>query len=357
MKTETQDSSVQRPNDTSADTTITAQLQVLERILELIPHSVFWKDKNSVYLGCNARFLRDANAKEKSDVVGKTDFDMPWGKTEAASYRAYDQKLMAEKRSILNLEETQVQSDGSVNYLVTSKVPILDPAGEVVGILGIYMDITELKTARAALQDQTEKAHSYSKMAALGQMAAGIAHEINSPLAAISGTAELAMVQLEAGDCQSVSVGEALNTIVVTTDRIAKIIKSLKALARNESGGEMENRDLRVVVQEAVEIAQDRLHRNSVRLDLVGMDSAAEVFCRETEIGQVLINMLNNSCDAVSKLQDRWVRLRVEQDDDFVHVSCTDSGGGIPTDVTERMFRTYFTTKSKSGGMGIGLSI
>lgn len=338
------------------NSTLTTQLQVLEQILELIPHSVFWKDVNSVYLGCNARFLRDAGLTSKTQVIGKTDFDMPWGKAEAESYRAYDHSLMTKRKSILNLEETQVQADGSIAQVVTSKVPIIDPTGEVVGILGIYMDITEIKTAREALAAQSDKIHSYSKMAALGKMAAGIAHEINTPLAAISASAELASFQLETLEIQDATISEALATIVTTTDHIAKIIRSLKAIAKNEAGEPMTRHEFGPILRRSLELCQERIRRCGIRLS-VSETSSLEILCRETEVSQVLINMLNNACDAIAGSKEGWIRVDVTSDSEALHIAFTDSGLGIPKHIVERMFDNFYTTKANSGGTGIGLSI
>jgi PAS domain S-box-containing protein len=126
--------------------------QMLSNILENFPGVVFWKDKNSVYLGCNKNFSRGAGLANPLEIVAKTDLDLPWAKTEAEIYRSYDQQVMKGGKPILNIIETQLQSDGRVIWLDTSKVPLLDKDGNVIGILGTSHDITRQKQDEAAIR-------------------------------------------------------------------------------------------------------------------------------------------------------------------------------------------------------------
>lgn len=341
----------------ASNSEIIAQLQVLEQILELIPHSVFWKDTNSVYLGCNARFLRDANKQSKSEVIGKTDFDMPWGQAEAESYRAFDRELMSKRKSILNLEETQVQADGSVTQLVTSKVPIVNPHGEVVGILGIYMDITELKNAREALSRQAERAHAYSRMAALGQLASGIAHEINTPLAAISASAELALAHLETIEATDVTITEAFSTIVSTSDKIAQIIKTLKSVTAGDLEDRLSLQTLQTLVVNAADICGDRIRRSNIELKIENDEVKTQVFCRAPELSQALLNVLHHACDSVEQMGERWIRVEVKTEGQLVQLRCTDSSPKVDEAVRQAMFENLYSVKNCESGLSLNLSV
>lgn len=120
---------------------------VLQAIIESLPVSVFWKDRRLRYLGCNTRFARDAGLHSPARLIGKSDTEMPW-KDQAASYQADDQRVMKSGRSQLGYEEAQTRPDGSTVWLRTSKVPLRAGNGDVVGILGIYEEITALKQAQ-----------------------------------------------------------------------------------------------------------------------------------------------------------------------------------------------------------------
>lgn len=127
--------------------------QFLQTVLDTFPLSIFWKDRSSVFLGCNRKFLKDANLSSVSEVLGKTDYDMPWGNTEADLYRADDRLIMETGVARQGIVETLVKADGTQIWVETSKLPINDLSGSVIGVLGSYQDITERKQAEAALRE------------------------------------------------------------------------------------------------------------------------------------------------------------------------------------------------------------
>jgi len=138
--------------------------QILGNILENFPGVVFWKDVNSVYLGCNKNFAKAAGLKNPLEIVGKTDYDLPWAKTEAEAYLADDKYVMETIKPKLNIVETQLQYGGHIAWFNTSKIPLFDPDNKVIGVLGVSNDITELKRteeelkeARDHLEDQVKK--------------------------------------------------------------------------------------------------------------------------------------------------------------------------------------------------------
>lgn len=128
--------------------------QFLQTVLDTVPLRVFWKDRESRYLGANARFLADAALASEADILGKNDFDMPWGATEAEVYRADDRSVMASGVAKLGVIETLHQQDGTKIWLETNRLPLRDLAGDVIGVLGTYQDITDRRNAEIALGRQ-----------------------------------------------------------------------------------------------------------------------------------------------------------------------------------------------------------
>ncbi|MFO7445212.1 MAG: PAS domain-containing protein [Ignavibacteriaceae bacterium] len=127
--------------------------QMLQLILDTIPQRVFWKDKNLNYLGCNKEFAKDAGANSPEEMIGKSDYDYGW-KNEAELYRNDDKKVMESNTPKINFEEAQTRPDKTVGWLKTSKVPLRDKDGNVIGILGTYEDITESKKSQEILQHE-----------------------------------------------------------------------------------------------------------------------------------------------------------------------------------------------------------
>jgi len=139
-----------------AENALRESKQVLEGIINSIPTRVFWKDKNLVFLGCNAIFAKDAGFTDPEEIIGKNDYQMVW-RNEADLYREDDRQVIESGSAKLLIEEQQTTPEGKTITLLTNKIPLLNPQGEISGILGTYIDITERKEAEEALKNSEEK--------------------------------------------------------------------------------------------------------------------------------------------------------------------------------------------------------
>ncbi len=139
----------------------TAELQerkrFLQTVLDAFPLSVFWKDSNSVYLGCNQRFLQDAGLQFSHEVIGKTDYELVWGETDAEAYRSDDQAVMASQTAKLDIIEPLLQANGQRIWIETNKIPLRNAEGEVFGVLGTYHDITARQEAEERLRQLSDR--------------------------------------------------------------------------------------------------------------------------------------------------------------------------------------------------------
>lgn len=129
---------------------------MLQTIIDSLPSAVFWKDRDLVYQGCNLTFAGFAGVGSPLEIVGKSDYDMPWAGTEADSYRAYDRKIMDSGEPELHIIETQLQADGRHTWAETNKIPLRDKDGTVIGVLGTYEDITARKQTERELQENRQ---------------------------------------------------------------------------------------------------------------------------------------------------------------------------------------------------------
>ena len=133
-----------------AEAALRASQRFTESIIDTIPMRVFWKDRDLVYLGCNQTFARDAGFRDPKDLVGKDDFQMSW-RQQAELYRSDDRQVLQSGRPKLFIEEPQTTPDGKTLTLLTSKIPLRNAEGEITGVLGMYMDVTERKQAEEKL--------------------------------------------------------------------------------------------------------------------------------------------------------------------------------------------------------------
>lgn len=142
-----------------ADEALGASREMLRLVLTNIPQFIFWKDINSVYLGCNDNFARFTGVGTPEGIIGKTDYDLAWTKEQADSYGEWDRRVMASDKPEYHIAETATTSEGTI-IVDTNKVPLHDAEGRVVGILGTYEDITERRQSEQALQEAEAKYRS-----------------------------------------------------------------------------------------------------------------------------------------------------------------------------------------------------
>jgi PAS domain S-box-containing protein len=238
---------------------------------------------------------------------------------------------------------------GSYRWCLMNSSHVRDEAGETVYFVAIFQDITETKNLQATLINA-------SKMTALGEMASGIAHEINNPLGIIRGkTLQLAR-KLKKGSIDLEHFKIEFEKIEETSIRIAKIIQGLRSFSRNAQNDPMKKVSISEIVQDTIELCGERFEDFGIDLQVkCNPEMTAE--CRGSQISQVLMNLLGNAHDAVTGLQDKWVRLEASADGQFIELSVTDSGPGIPTDTLDKMMQPFFSTKEVGKGTGLGLSI
>lgn len=247
--------------------------------------------------------------------------------------------------------------NGSQLIIRVAIMPVHNAAGIVEGGIAMMTDLTEELRAQRELELERASAIQNARMAAIGEMAGGIAHEINNPLAIIGGQATFLKMEIEkGGEVHPAMAAEALNKIESVVYRISKIIKGLRTFSRRSEDEPKTKREVSTLVRETLEFCQERFRNHGVRLELV-MGAEVAIECQSVQISQVLLNLLNNAFDAVSGMPDPWVKLEVVQLVDTVRIGVSDNGHGIPTELREKIMEPFFTLKPVGQGTGLGLSI
>lgn len=223
--------------------------------------------------------------------------------------------------------------------------------------IAFVTDISARKKAESQLKEQQLLMAASAKMAALGEMAAGIGHEINNPLASIQANAEDLKDMVQTGRASSNHIVERLARIEKTCERIAKIIEGLRLFAREEKSGVLHNSRVSELVAETIELCGERFRQHGIDLRIPTISPDLKVQCRPEQISQVLLNLLMNAYDAVMDLAEKWVELTVTAEQGQVVMRVRDSGVGVPKDIQSQIMQPFFTTKEPGKGMGLGLSI
>jgi signal transduction histidine kinase len=223
-------------------------------------------------------------------------------------------------------------------------------------IIMVSIPINELVKARKELRDKEALAQYSSKLISIGQMAASVAHEVNNPLAIISGSAGIIndLVDEEKIDRKNLEVFS--EKIVQTSDRISQIVRSLRSLSRGGEQDPFQPLSVRKVIDSCLDLANVNLKNQGVRIELPMKKKDFTIMGREVQLGQVLLNLLSNALDAVKTLPEKWVKLDYGHSDGHVWIEVIDAGTGIPPEIAKRLMEPFFTTK-KQEGTGLGLSI
>ena len=205
-----------------------------------------------------------------------------------------------------------------------------------------------------AQQNEVEQ----SRMAALGQMAAGMAHEINNPLAIISGRSEQLEMILESGQLKPDPLKAVAEAIRKNSNRIMRIVSGLRSYARDGRGDALVLVPVREIIDGVMELCHDRVVTHEISLEVM-VDEGLSIHCSESQVMQVLVNLMNNAVDALAESDIKHKKIVISAKDVNSHivVSVQDNGEGIPDELIVRITEPFFTTKSVGKGTGLGLSI
>jgi two-component system CheB/CheR fusion protein len=220
----------------------------------------------------------------------------------------------------------------------------------------MLFDITEQTRLKRDVEKQEEEFSRLSKLAALGEVAAGLSHELNTPLNVISGKTNLLERLADRDQIDSIQVRKVCADIEKTVKGVSAIISSLKALSGLGSTEKLEN-DLNMLIEEACRICDFKLKRSGITLHLELPREPVLIPCVGVQIVQVLINLLTNSIEAVAAMEERWIRVSLGVRDDRAQITVTDCGHGIDENVAEKIMTPFFTTKKNQKGTGLGLSL
>lgn len=499
-----------------AEEEVRTSKQILEGILNAIPVRVFWKDKHLVYSGCNAMFAHDAGFTEPKDIVGKDDYQMAW-REQAELYRDDDRQVIETGCSRLLLEEPQTTPTGDTITLLTSKIPLRDSEGEISGVLGMYLDITERKRAEEAVQkahvemtrlvasipsiliglskedhivwwntaaeetfglsredvlgrplrecriqwdwekilgtigqssqcgiqqrlddiryvrpdgkegflgisispmgdmeaghcglillarDITDRKHMESQLAqaqkleSIGQLAAGIAHEINTPTQYVGDNTRFLqdafqdlsrLLERYAEVVQAIEDGASPGTLIGVMreaaeeadleylteeipkaiqqslegiERVSKIVRAMKEFS-HPGTEEKTAIDINSAIESTITVARNEW--KYVADVITDFDPELPLVpCLPSELNQVILNMIINAVHAIADVVDPasgekgTIRISTRNLGQWAEIRLSDTGGGIPEAIRSKIFDPFFTTKEVGKGTGQGLAI
>lgn len=381
-----------------------ARDQLLQLIMDNIPQYIFWKDLDSVYLGCNKNFAKAAGFDDPADVIGKNDYDLPWKKEETEFFRMVDQRVMKSGKAELNLEEPQLQADGREAWLRTNKVPLKDESGSVIGILGTFEDITEKKQSEVSLKRYS---HQLEEMVAqrteeikrqkdkieellealqaknealeetvyqrtlvlkqaneqlrrtnrdLEQFAYIASHDLQEPLRMIGNFVQL--LERQYGDLIDQTGKEYIGYTVEGVTRMSQLITSLLHYYQIEQDYINKNNtiSLNKIVNHQLKALAEIVHQNEADISI---EKLPEVKGQPEQIGMVLYHLIHNGIKFNNGSRPQ-INIREEGSTTYHwQIAIEDNGMGIDPAYKDRIFGIFkrLNPRNKFEGNGIGLAI
>lgn len=274
--------------------------------------------------------------------------------------------ILVSGRAILE-ERLKGYEAGADDYMTKPFVPE-ELAAKVKVFMRLVLVEKELRDLTVSLKDRVElrtqqlfeaeaKLVNAAKMSALGEMAGGIAHEINTPLGVITLISSQLQELLQEEPLEREFIMKLLGNIEKTARKIGEIVQGLRSFSRDSSKDNFEARSLREIFENTLSLCREKFKNAGVNFIQEPCSELLMIDCRSTQISQVILNLLNNSCDAIEKQSERWVKLSAQSNETSVKIKVVDSGSGIPKETADKLFQPFFTTKGIGKGTGLGLSI
>jgi PAS domain S-box-containing protein len=392
-----------------ADDALQRERDLLRTLIDNLPDHIYVKDSESRFLFNNAAHIAYLGARSQDELLGKTDLDVfPDGV--GNTFFAEEREIIGTGKPLIGREERNVDSSGTEHWVSSTKVPRRDESGRIIGLVGMSRDITARIRAEQKLQQQNalleeaarsehaaleelKQAESHlvqsEKLAGLGQMVAGIAHEINNPLAFVNNNAAVAQRDMGAlaellnlyrqADAMIAQHDPALATRINDAaeridasytldnlrelmarsreglDRIRRIVNDLRDFARLDDS-DLQDADLNAGIASTVNIiAAGAARLKDVQIEQRLASVIPLVACYPGKINQVVMNLLANAIDASPAGGKVTVESRATPR--HVEIAVSDQGPGIDPAIRHRIFDPFFTTKAPGDGTGLGLSI
>ncbi|QXE22239.1 multi-sensor signal transduction multi-kinase [Richelia sinica FACHB-800] len=389
--------------------------QLLQLVINTIPQTIYWKDRNSVFLGCNQKLAELAGLESPEAIIGKKD-DEVLAKKEAS---LHDSQIMNTNSQEIGVLECVHNAYGQNMWTETNRVPLHDAEGNVIGILVTVQDITERKESELHLQQLNQELERHSlqlkdaltklkksqmeliqseKMSSLGQLVAGIAHEINNPVNFIHGNityaneyahelldllnqyekhyphppAEIETLRKDIDvEFLSEDFTKLLESMQIGTNRIRDIILSLRNFSRLDEA-EVKNVDIHEGINSTLTILHNRIKAKPDTPEIQVIKEYGQlplVECYPGQLNQVFMNIICNAIDAILETHigktyeeicanpGKIVIKTQLENDQSISIRITDNGPGMTKDVSAKLFDPFFTTKPVGQGTGLGLSI
>jgi two-component system aerobic respiration control sensor histidine kinase ArcB len=337
-----------------------SELLMLDNILKYAPDWIYWKDLNSIHLGCNEQFAIVAGFKNREEMIGKSDYECAWG-NRAQKYNLDDAEVINSGKPKLNIEDTVLLNDGRVVIVISNKIPLRNSNGEIIGVLGIATDITERKRIEEELKLAKEQAEAASH--AKSEFIANMSHDIRTPLSGVIEMSEMLERSLEnPRHKQEASLLSRSGSQLLKM--LNEILDDVRAGNASEAILQEETFDVYQCIQGLIELEAPTTTSKHLSLECDIDDAVPHyIISDRKKIHHILLNLLGN---AIKFTQKGHITIQVKCLDStksraHLQFSVADTGIGIPKKLQKQVFERFFRVdpayKGRYEGYGLGLNI
>ncbi len=336
--------------------------QLRSSIVDHIPnYFIFWKDKDSIYLGCNAAYAQTAGVNSPNSIIGKSDYDLPWSKKESDAYRADDKLVMESKQAKLNIIEPQTLANGKKIVLLTSKVPLINSQGDVYGILGIYSDITEQKENEQKLIEANLKLEL--ALQSKSEFVRNISHDIRTPLSGIQQTARM----ISDGKISEEDVPEYAFHILEASNQLMELFNQIISVSKKEHfdfEDHIVKFDVYKLLKGLKETYEVVAKHKGLTLEIEHTKDVPHYLLGKHErLHRIFLNLLGNALKFTKKGSVKLLveKAKEENQNIILRFSIIDTGIGIPEDKHAHIFEPFSrlqpSYQGEYEGVGLGLHL
>lgn len=325
---------------------LTQERDFLQKFIDLLPARVSWLQQDLTYKSVN-KSLADLYGIPKEDFIGKK-FGFLGSSGQASNF--FDDFIKA--KDVEFQGEVNLKAGDTKRHLVFAKKFKANAEEEIVFVA---LDIEEYKRTQEELELERAKTLHASRLAAVGEMAANIGHEIKNPLSVVNVGCYLIEEDLKKNKFDPEKTKERLHKMSSMVHQIVKIVNGIQNLSKDHKGEDFTWLDIKSIISDPVSICSNKFIENNVDFK-IEIEEKVEILCQPYQIAQIVLNLLNNSFEALLMQENRKIIIssQVLNTEEFC-LYIKDNGPGVTN--PDRLFTPFYTTKSKTGGSGIGLNI
>jgi len=334
--------------------------EFLKLVMDNIPSFVFWKNTESIYQGCNKNFAESAGLSSTDEIIGKSDYDLPWSKEESDYFRKIDKEVMESGQVQLNFEEPMTINNGETKWIRTSKVPLSNKSGDIIGILGTYEDITERKNMELELQANNNNLKSLnSKLEMINQdleqFAYATSHDLQEPLRMIAGFSGL--LNKKYAPLLGDEGNDYLNIISEGAKRMSSLVDQIMTYSRiDKTRNEFEEASIAELINQVRLDLGPLLKEENAQLEIDIEEGT--IVCHREKLKMLFTNLIVNGIKFNQNKQPK-IKVSVEEREEEWYIEVVDNGIGIDPKFSHLIFQPFerLSTKEDYEGNGVGLSI